>query len=69
MKKNNAYLELIGASFQMAITIYGGVYLGKWLDTKYSFDKNWFTILFTLLSVGISIYFVVATLNRINKNE
>lgn len=67
--KPNRYLELMGIAAQMGITIFLGAYLGKWLDGKYPNDKNWFTIVFTLLAVAIALYMVLKQVNKLNEDE
>ena len=61
------YVVFSGIAFQMGITIYLGVMLGKWLDGKMSSDKRYFTILFTLIAMIVSIYSVIAQLKKINE--
>ncbi len=61
------YLALIGVAAQMGITIYLGAYLGKKLDEKYPSEKNYFTIVLTLLGVFVAIFVIVKQLNRINQ--
>jgi F0F1-type ATP synthase assembly protein I len=56
-----------GIAAQMGITIFAGAYLGKYLDLEYPSNKKWFTMLFTLLGVGISLYVVLKQLNKINE--
>ncbi len=63
----NYYLRFSSAAVQMGVTIFAGSYLGKWLDSKYPMDKNWFTIICTILSVAIAIVSVLRQVNRINK--
>ncbi len=58
------YFILSGFAMQMGVTIYVGAYLGKYLDAKFPADKKWFTILFTLLGVGISLYVLLKQLNK-----
>ena len=53
----------------MGVTVFLGAYLGKYLDMKYPYSKKWFTILFTLLSIGISIYFLLRQLKKINEQD
>lgn len=65
-KQLNQYLVLTSASFQIGITIYLGSYLGKYLDLKYNLEKNWFTILFVLLALIISMYSLIQQLNKLN---
>lgn len=55
-----------GIGIQMGATIFLGAYFGKWFDGKYPHDKNWFTILFTLLAVALSIYSVLQELKKYN---
>jgi NO-binding membrane sensor protein with MHYT domain len=66
-KKNqlHKYLALTGVAFQMGITIYFGTYFGKKLDLHYNTNKT-FTLILTLLALGISIWSVLAQLKRIN---
>jgi len=61
--KNVAVLS--GIAFQMGATIYGFVYLGKWLDSKYNNGDKLFIIIATLLGVGVSLYVVLKQVNRI----
>ena len=55
-----------GIAAQMGITIFAGAYLGKWLDIEYPSNKKWFTMIFTLLGVGISLYVVLKQINKFN---
>jgi len=66
-KQPNKYLQLTGIGLQMGITIYLAIYLGKKLDEVYPNEKNWFTIIFTLVGLVIALYAVVAQTNKINK--
>ena len=61
--KNAAILSGIG--FQMGITIYLFVKLGKWLDFQYNNGDKLYIIIFTLAGVGISIFSMIKLLNRI----
>lgn len=65
-KPLNKYLQLTGIAFQMGITIYLAVYIGKKLDEKYPNDKNWFTIGMTFLGLIIALYAVVVQSKKIN---
>jgi len=62
------YLTLMGVAAQMGVTIYLGAYFGKKLDISYPNEKNYYTILFTLLGVFIAMFVLVKQLNRITKN-
>ncbi|MBL4606039.1 MAG: AtpZ/AtpI family protein [Flavobacteriaceae bacterium] len=59
-------LILTGVAFQMGITIYLFVLLGKWLDATYNDGDKGFIIVATLAGVGVSLYLVVKQLNRLN---
>ena len=61
--KNVAVLS--GIAFQMGITIYLFVMLGKWLDSKFNDGEKLFIIITTLLGVAISFYVVLKQVNRI----
>ncbi len=65
-KQHLKYIQLSGAAFQMGITIYLGVYFGKWLDTHFEIANKTFTIIFTLLALIASIWSVIAQLKKIN---
>mgnify|MGYP001265713185 FL=1 len=72
-KKSNNSLKSVavftGIAAQMGVTIFAGAYLGKFLDIEYPSNKKWFTIIFTLLGVGISLYVVLKQLNKFNDNQ
>ena len=72
-KKPNSSLKNVaifsGIAAQMGITIFAGAYLGKYLDVEYPSNKKWFTMLFTLLGVGISLYVVLKQLNKFNGTQ
>jgi F0F1-type ATP synthase assembly protein I len=67
-KRNfSKFARLSGIGIQMGATIFLGSYLGKYLDERFPSNKKWFTILFTLLAVGISLYNILRQVNRLNK--
>ncbi len=72
-KKSNNSLKtaavFTGIAAQMGITIFAGAYFGKWLDGEYPSDKKWFTMIFTLLAVGISLYAVLKQINKFNNAQ
>jgi F0F1-type ATP synthase assembly protein I len=53
----------------MGLTIFAGAYLGKYIDQQYPSDKKWFTMLFTMLGVGISLYAVLKQVNKFNDKK
>ena len=66
----NKWLVFMGIPFQMGIVIFLFTYFGIWLDEKYSnCSSSLFTIIFSLLSVFISLYNVIRQLKNINKNN
>ncbi len=66
----NKWLVFMGIPFQMGIVIFLFTYFGIWLDEKYSNgSSSLFTIIFSLLSVFISLYNVIRQLKNINKNN
>ena len=65
----NRYLILTSVPFQIGITIYLGVYLGESLDSRYTFEKPWFTILGVLLALIVAMYSVIQQLNRLNMQD
>ncbi len=65
-KPLNRYLALTSIPFQIGITVYLGAYLGEYFDSKYAFEKPWFTILGVLLALIISMYSVIKQLNELN---
>jgi len=58
-----------GIAAQMGVTIYLGSYFGKWLDNEYPSNKKWFTMIFTLIGVGTSLYVVLKQLNKFNNAQ
>ncbi|GGK36916.1 MULTISPECIES: AtpZ/AtpI family protein [Flavobacteriaceae] len=65
-KQLNKYLQLTGVAIQMGITIYLGVYFGKWLDSYFETNSKIYTIILTLLSLVAAIWSVLAQLKNIN---
>ncbi|UTW68122.1 AtpZ/AtpI family protein [bacterium SCSIO 12643] len=63
----NTAIQLTGVGAQMGVTIYLGAKLGKYLDTQYPNDKNWFTIGITLFAVAVSLYNLIQQVNKLNK--
>lgn len=65
-KQRNKFLALTGIAFQMGITIYLMVKLGKWLDLQYQRDYKLFTMIFTIVGVAVSLYAMNKQVQRIN---
>ena len=58
-KKQHNLIIFSQIGLQMLIIILAGVFVGSKLDQIYLNQYKAFTILFSLLSVGFSIYFVI----------
>ena len=59
-KKNqlNPYIKYSSLTLQMAVIILAGTFFGDFLDSKNNFNSPIFTIIFSLLSIAFSLYFV-----------
>ena len=55
----NAYAKFSGVAFQMIAIIGLGTYGGVKLDEKYPNEHSLFTIILSLLSVAIAMYYVI----------
>jgi len=54
----------------MGLTIYLGAFVGKWLDQKYGADgSNTYTIIFTLVAVGLAMLNLLRQVNRLNEQD
>ena len=58
---------LSGIGIQMGVIIYLFVKGGTWLDATYNPEGKAYTIISTLLGVGISLFLVLQQTNRLNK--
>jgi ATP synthase protein I len=54
----NSYLRFSSLAIQMGVIIFAGSFSGNYLDKHYDFDKPVLTIILSLLSIAISLYFV-----------
>ena len=55
-KSDRKFLRFASLGVQMAVLMYAGSELGKYLDAKYPSDKNWYTMVCVLAAVAISFY-------------
>jgi len=55
LSSHNKYSSL---TLQMAVIILAGTFFGDFLDSKNNFNLPIFTIIFSLLSIAFSLYFV-----------
>ena len=68
-KKLNNIAKFSGLGVQMIILIGGGAWGGKLLDARMQNEKPYFTILFSLLGIGASLYFVIREASNMSKDE
>lgn len=68
-KKQPKFLILTGVAFQMGLTIYLGVALGKYLDERFFSEGKLMLIICTILALVISFYNLNRQVNRINNND
>jgi F0F1-type ATP synthase assembly protein I len=60
----NTYTRFSGIAFQMVVIIVLGSFGGVKLDEMYPNEYSVFTIIFSLTSVGISMYYVIRQVNH-----
>ena len=65
-KQLNKYIRFTGIGFQLGVTIYLAVYIGKKLDSHFLMEKKLFTLGFILISLIASIWSIVKQLEKIN---
>jgi hypothetical protein len=63
-KNDRKFLRFGSLGVQMAVLIYAGSELGKYLDTKYPSDNNWYTMVCVLAAVAISFYQLIKELPK-----
>tara|TARA_B100000795_G_scaffold55142_1_gene36248 strand:- start:77859 stop:78095 length:237 start_codon:yes stop_codon:yes gene_type:complete len=64
--KDPSILSYSGLGLQTVLIIGLSTYGGSILDAKYQFETNWFTLLFVLVSVAISMAYTIRILNKWN---
>ncbi len=63
-KSSNDFLRYSGMAAKMAIVILAGVMGGQYLDESSGNKSPWYTIIFSILSVGVAIYIVIKDTSR-----
>ena len=62
------YLQLTSIGFQMMAIMLVFIWLGKKADEKWGgTGNNYYTLIGTLVGLGVSLYFILQQLKRINK--
>jgi len=56
-----------GIGIQMGAFIYGGSWLGEWLDTKYEYTEPFYATWITLAAVFIAIISVIVQVTKFSK--
>lgn len=65
-KSVNKYLQLTGIAFQMMAIMLLFIWLGRKADEKWnSSGTNYFTLLGTLVGLGVSLYLILRQLKNI----
>ena len=65
-KNASKWLALINIPIQMGVIIFLFSYFGTWLDEKYPNEYSAYTLIFSLLSVFLSLYNVIKQVNNLN---
>ena len=66
---NNKWLAFVNIPIQMGVIIFGFTYFGIWLDERLKNQSNLFTIVFSLVSVFISLYNILRQVKNLNNNK
>jgi uncharacterized membrane protein YfcA len=66
-KERNKWMILLSIPMQMGATIFLFSWFGSWLDEKYHNIKNTYQMIFTLVGVFLSLYYVIKQVNQLNK--
>lgn len=63
-KNDRKFLRFGSLGVQMAVLVYFGSELGKFLDAKYLSENNWFTMVCVLAALAISFYQLIKELPK-----
>ena len=66
---NNKWLAFVNIPIQIGVIIFGFTYFGIWLDERLKNQSNLFTIVFSLVSVFISLYNILRQVKNLNNNK
>jgi len=66
-KQLNSYIKYTSLTTQMAVIIAVGTFFGDYLDKANNPNSKSYTIIFSLLSIFLALYYVLKTI--INQNE
>ena len=65
----NPLMRFAGVGIQMGVIITGGALLGNYLDEKQQNEKPIWTIILSLLAIGIAMYLVIRAALNLTKDE
>lgn len=65
----NNFARFSGIGFQMIAIIGLGVYSGVKLDEKFPNKYNLFTLICSLVAIGMALYFVINKVSNISKKD
>jgi membrane protein DedA with SNARE-associated domain len=68
-KPLNNYVKFSGMAIQMGVTISLGAWGGSTLDEKLNTDSRIFTIILSLLAIGIAMYLVIREVINMQKED
>ena len=68
-KPLNKYVKFSGMAIQMGITIALGAWGGQKLDEKFNTSSQPFTIILSLLAIGISMYMIIRDVINMQKQD
>ena len=69
-KKNGSkFVKFSSLGVQMIVLIGGGAWGGQLLDNKMQNEKPVFTIVYSLLGIFASLYFVIREANKLSKDD
>ena len=68
-KRLNNYARFTGMGFQMLVTIGLGVYAGIKLDERYPNKYQVFSIICSMVAIGLSVFSVIKQVNKSSKKE
>lgn len=65
----SVWLQLTSVAVQIGVTIFVLSWIGKKLDAYFLTDRPWFAVSLSVVGMLASIYLLLKTVNKINKNE
>ncbi|MFT7113581.1 MAG: F0F1-type ATP synthase assembly protein I [Candidatus Azotimanducaceae bacterium] len=68
-KQPSVWLRFSSVGLQMGIVIALGAYGGQWLDNHYQKEFPLFTLILSLLGVGVGLYMVIKEVINMSKDN